>query len=84
METPIISIIIPAYNLEGCLERTLNSVINQTFPSLELVLVNDGSTDNTLKIATRILENSDIHYQILDQENQGVSLARQRPAQIQV
>ncbi len=76
MDDPIISIITPAYNLEGFLERALNSVISQTFPSLELVLVNDGSTDNTLQIATQILKESDIDYQILDQANMGVSQAR--------
>jgi len=76
MSNPIISIITPAYNLEGCLERSLNSVIKQTFPSLELVLVNDGSTDNTLNLATQVLENSGISHQILDQANMGVSQAR--------
>jgi glycosyltransferase involved in cell wall biosynthesis len=76
MEGPKISIIIPAYNLESCMEHTLNSVTSQTFPSLELVLVNDGSTDNTLQIAREVLGESGIDYQILDQVNQGVSQAR--------
>ena len=76
MAEPKISIIIPAYNLESCIDHTLKSALNQTFPSLELVLVNDGSIDNTLQIAGEVLGESDMDYQILDQENQGVSQAR--------
>jgi glycosyltransferase involved in cell wall biosynthesis len=76
MSDPKISIIIPAYNLEGCIGHTLNSVTNQTFPSLELILVDDGSTDNTLEVASHILEESDLDYRILDQAHQGVSQAR--------
>ena len=45
-----ISIIIPAYNQEKYIERCIQSAINQTQPALEIIVVNDGSTDNTLKI----------------------------------
>lgn len=76
MAQPKISIIIPTYNLEGCISHSLNSVTNQTFSSLELVLVDDGSTDNTLEVASHILEESDLDYHLLDQPHQGVSQAR--------
>ena len=43
--TPLISVIIPVYNAEGYLSRCLDSIINQTYSNLEIILVNDGSTD---------------------------------------
>ena len=46
-KNPIISIIIPVYNVEKYLERCVNSLVNQTFKEIEILLVNDGSTDNS-------------------------------------
>lgn len=71
-----VSIIVPAYNVEEYIERTLNSIISQTFKYFELILVNDGSTDNTLKIIEETLLNSDINYKIINKQNGGVSAAR--------
>lgn len=45
-----VSIIIPVYNVEKYLRKCLDSVINQTYPQLEILCVNDGSTDNSEKI----------------------------------
>ena len=45
-----ISIIVPIYNVEKYLNRCIESILNQTFKDLELILVNDGSTDNSLEI----------------------------------
>ena len=42
----LISIIVPVYNVEKYLERCVNSIINQTYKNIEIILVNDGSTDN--------------------------------------
>ena len=43
----LISIIVPVYNVEKYLERCVNSIINQTYKNIEIILVNDGSTDNS-------------------------------------
>jgi len=50
MKTPLISIAVPAYNAEKYIEECLNSILNQTFQDWECIIVNDGSTDNTLAI----------------------------------
>jgi glycosyltransferase involved in cell wall biosynthesis len=50
MKAPLISIVIPAYNAEKYIEECLNSILNQTFQDWECIIVNDGSTDNTLAI----------------------------------
>ena len=42
-----ISVILPVYNVENYLDRCLNSIVNQTYKNLEIILVNDGSTDNS-------------------------------------
>lgn len=67
------SIIIPCYNVENYIENTVNSVLNQTFKDFEILLINDGSTDNTLKILEKF---DDERIKILNQENKGVSAAR--------
>ena len=43
----LISVIVPVYNVEDYLERCINSIINQTYTNLEIILVNDGSTDGS-------------------------------------
>ena len=74
-----ISIVIPAFNVENHIGNTLKSLINQTNKQFEAIIINDGSTDNTLKIAENIMSESDlINYKIISQENGGVSLARNR------
>ncbi len=45
-----VSVIIPCYNTENYLDKCLKSVLNQTYKNLEIILVNDGSKDNSLKI----------------------------------
>ena len=47
---PKISVIVPVYNVERYLEECLNSIINQTFSDIEIICVNDGSTDNSAEI----------------------------------
>ncbi len=72
---PIVSIIIPVYNTEKYIAEAIESVLNQTFESWELLIINDGSTDDTAKILA-IFEDERIT--ILTQENKGVSVARNR------
>jgi len=73
---PLISIIIPIYNAENYIGKTIESFINQSFKDFELIMVNDGSRDDSVKIAKKKLEKSNLKYQLIDQKNMGVSGAR--------
>ncbi len=70
-----VSIILPVYNCEKYLEETLTSIINQTYLNWELIIINDGSTDQSLKICNYFKE-KDKRVYIINQENKGVSVAR--------
>ena len=72
-----ISVIIPAYNSETFLGETLDSLLAQTHKAWEAVVVDDGSTDNTQKIAAAYAE-KDSRFRCITQENAGVSAARNR------
>ena len=69
---PKFSVIIPLYNKEKDVETTINSVLNQTFTNYEVILVDDGSTDNSYKVVSDI---EDSRIQIFKKENEGVSKA---------
>jgi len=70
-----ISIIIPVYNVEKYLKDCLNSIINQTFKDIEIICINDGSTDDSLNILLEYA-NFDKRIKIINQSNFGVSHAR--------
>ncbi len=72
---PLISVIVPVYNAEKYLHRCLNSVINQTYKNLEIICINDGSSDNSLAILKEYAS-SDARIKIIAQKNGGVSAAR--------
>lgn len=74
-EAPKVSVVVTVYNTEKYLRRCLDSIINQNFKDIEIVCVNDGSTDNSLKILNEYAE-KDSRVKVVDQENQGVSGAR--------
>lgn len=76
MSSPKISVIIPAYNVEKYISRTIISLKRQTFKDIEVIVVNDGSTDNTREVAIKKLSNADFPWKVIDQKNQGVSIAR--------
>lgn len=77
MATPYISIIIPMYNAESTIEKLLDSVIGQTLSNLELILIDDCSSDNSIKVVKKKLENQHINYLLIQNEtNQGQSLSR--------
>ena len=65
---PIISIIVPVYNVEEYLQRCIDSILNQRFKDFELILVNDGSTDNSLKICKEY-SLSDSRVKVINKEN---------------
>ncbi|MBC5710073.1 glycosyltransferase family 2 protein [Hungatella sp. L12] len=75
MKPSKLSIILPVYNGEAFLEKAVESVIKQTYQSWELILVNDGSTDNSEKICLRYQE-QDHRISYINQENRGLSAAR--------
>jgi len=72
---PKISVIIPVYNSELFLKRCLNSVVHQTYDNLEIIIINDGSTDQSFSIC-RNFADKDPRIVLLHQNNQGVSAAR--------
>ena len=75
MNEPTISIIIPVYNTEKYLKKCLDSVITQTYKNLEIICINDGSTDSSLKILKKYAK-SDKRIKVINQENKGVSITR--------
>ncbi|ENQ3107464.1 Glycosyl transferase family 2 [Bacillus sp. 491mf] len=70
-----ISVIIPIYNVEDYLERCLNTVCGQLYKNLEIILIDDGSTDNSLQICKESAKRED-RIKVIHQSNQGVSSAR--------
>ena len=70
------SVIIPLYNKGPYISKTLASVIEQTFRDFDVVVVDDGSTDNSFEVAQSVLKNADVKHQLIRQENAGVSMAR--------
>ena len=68
-----ISVIIPVYNVEKEVAKCINSVINQTYSNLEIIIVNDGSTDESLKVCQKYC---DERIRIIDKSNGGLSDAR--------
>lgn len=71
----MISVIVPVYNVEKYLEECLDSVQNQTYSNIEIILVNDGSTDNSKEICEKYCK-QDSRFKLINQMNQGQSVAR--------
>ena len=75
MPNPKISIIVPVYNLENYIEKTIEQLISQTYKNLEIILVDDGSTDKSLELCNTFAKR-DNRILVVHQKNQGVSVAR--------
>lgn len=73
MENKKVSIIVPVYNVELCIEDCLDSLLNQTYSNYEIILINDGSTDNSIEICNKY---NDKKIKKINQTNKGVSVAR--------
>ena len=73
----LISVVVPVYNVENYLERCLSSLINQTYRNLEIILINDGSTDNSLSVCQDYAK-KDKRIKIYSQKNGGLSSARNK------
>lgn len=74
---PLVSVVIPAYNAATLLGNTLESVLNSSFQDLEIIVVNDGSHDETAKIASSF----DSRVRVISQKNAGMSASRNRGIQ---
>lgn len=72
---PLVSIIVPIYNGEKKIVRCVESLINQTLKDIEILLINDGSTDNSLEIIKNLQSKND-RIRVIDKENSGVSETR--------
>ena len=72
-----VSIIVPAYNAERWISEALESALHQSWPALEVIVVDDGSSDNTLMMAKRF---ESPRVKVIHQENQGAEAARNRHA----
>lgn len=75
MAQPRVSIIVPVYNVEKYLERCINSLKNQTVEDIEIILVDDSSTDSSLEICKRAAS-EDSRIKVIHKENEGAGLAR--------
>ena len=75
MNMPLVSVIVPIYNVEDYLQTCCNSILSQSFNNIEVILVNDGSTDGSCEIAKQI-EKKDSRVILIDQRNGGLSAAR--------
>lgn len=72
---PLVSVIVPIYNTQEFLPRCLDSILNQSYADMEIILVNDGSTDNSIFVCERYAA-KDARIQILSQSNQGIIAAK--------
>ena len=77
---PYFSVIISSYNYAHYLPQTVNSILDSSFQNFELIIVNDGSTDNTSEILKQYKNNPKIR--IIEQENQGLSISRNNAMKI--
>lgn len=71
----LVTIIVPVYNVENYLNRCLDSIIKQSYKNLDIILINDGSTDNSLKICNNYAKN-DTRITVINIENSGPSICR--------
>ncbi len=71
-----LTVIIPVYKVEAYIAATVQSLLGQTFKDFELVIVDDGSPDNSATIAESLLLKSELDYQVIHTDNRGVSAAR--------
>ncbi|MEF3128723.1 glycosyltransferase family A protein [Rhizobium leguminosarum] len=74
-DQPLVAVVIPAFNASTYIERTLRSAMRQTYAALEIIVVNDGSTDDTAKLVEQIAA-SDSRIRLLSTPNRGVAAAR--------
>ena len=72
---PLISVIVPVYNVQDYVERCVRSLMNQTYQNLEIILIDDGSTDGSLAVCEKLKE-EDVRIKLVSQANQGIGAVR--------
>ena len=77
MTNPEVSIIIPVYNARDSIAKCIDSIINQTFLNFEVILVNDGSTDDTLSVLLKY-EHDYENIRVINKRNEGVAVTRNK------
>ena len=75
MEQPLVSVIVPVYNAKLHIARCVESIRRQSYPNLEIILVNDGSSDVSLQVAD-VYARADKRILLIDKDNSGVSATR--------
>ena len=76
MQQPKVSVIVPVYNVEKYLKQCLDSIVNQTYKNLEIIIVNDGTKDNSMKLVEEYLQDKRI--KVINKKNGGLGSARNR------
>lgn len=82
VERPMVSVLVPVYNAERYLERCLGSILNQDYPQIEIVAVDDGSSDDSYRILTSYQERFPGKVAVHHQENAGVAAARNKAIEL--
>ena len=72
----LVSVVIPLYNKESYIVETLQSVMNQTYANLECIIVDDGSTDRSVEIASKFISDNKLSWSLISQKNSGQTKAR--------
>jgi glycosyltransferase involved in cell wall biosynthesis len=72
---PLISVIVPAYNIANYIERCIKSLLSQTYPRIEIIVVDDGSSDRTANLIDALVT-TESRIKALHQQNSGVTIAR--------
>ena len=80
MDKGLVSIVVPLYNCEDRILRCVQSILDQTYKNIEIIVINDGSTDNSLKVLQEGI--SDSRLKVFTQDNHGVSYTRNRGIEI--
>ena len=76
MNSPLVSIIVPVYNTAEYIEECIQSVLSQSYKNIELIIVDDGSTDSSVMICQKYIDLPNVRY--FEQEKSGVTIARKR------
>lgn len=84
MNTPLVSIIMPVYNAEKFIEKTILSLNNQTYDNIEVIAINDGSKDDTKIVLDGLMQREDLHIKlrVVHQENMGICHTRNNGIQL--